>query len=33
VIAHTNLYWNFQEGPGRAAGTMATADVDFGPAG
>jgi hypothetical protein len=33
VIAHTNLYWNFQEAPGRTAGTVATADVDFGPAG
>ena len=33
VIAHTNLYWKFQEAPGRTAGTMATADVDFSPAG
>jgi nicotinamidase-related amidase len=30
VIAHTNLYWNFQSGPGRSAGTVETADVDFG---
>jgi nicotinamidase-related amidase len=33
VITHTNLYWNFQAAPGRTAGTMATADVDFGPTG
>jgi nicotinamidase-related amidase len=32
VIAHTNLYWQFQEAPGRNAGTVSTADVDFGPA-
>jgi nicotinamidase-related amidase len=31
VIAHTNLYWNFQSAPGRTAGTVATEDVDFGP--
>ncbi len=31
VIAHTNLYWKFQSAPGRTAGTVATADVDFGP--
>jgi nicotinamidase-related amidase len=30
VIAHTNLYWNFQSAPGRKAGTVATQDVDFG---
>ncbi|MDP1877872.1 MAG: isochorismatase family protein [Actinomycetota bacterium] len=30
VIAHTNLYWTHQEAPGRTAGTVATADVDFG---
>lgn len=30
VIAHTNLYWTYQEAPGRTAGTVATADVDFG---
>ena len=29
VISHTNLYWKFQEAPGRQAGTVATADVDF----
>jgi nicotinamidase-related amidase len=30
VIAHTNLYWTNQAAPGRTAGTVATADVDFG---
>ena len=29
VIAHTNLYWNFQTAPGRTAGTVETKDVDF----
>jgi len=29
VIAHTNLYWSDQTAPGRTAGTVATADVDF----
>jgi nicotinamidase-related amidase len=29
VIAHTNLYWSNQSAPGRTAGTVATADVDF----
>jgi nicotinamidase-related amidase len=29
VIAHTNLYWGEQTAPGRSAGTVATADVDF----
>lgn len=29
VIAHTNLYWGFQEAPGRTAGTVTTADVKF----
>jgi nicotinamidase-related amidase len=29
VIAHTNLYWAYQRAPGRTAGTVATADVDF----
>jgi len=29
VIAHTNLYWRDQAAPGRTAGTVATADVDF----
>ena len=33
VIAHTNLYWSDQRAPGRTAGTVATADVDFGGAG
>jgi nicotinamidase-related amidase len=30
VIAHTNLYWGFQSAPGREAGTVSTADIDFG---
>jgi hypothetical protein len=30
VIAHTNLYWNYQTAPGRAAGTVSTKEVDFG---
>lgn len=29
VIAHTNLYWKYQEAPGRTAGTAETKDVDF----
>jgi nicotinamidase-related amidase len=29
VIAHTNFYWKGQRAPGRTAGTVATADVDF----
>ncbi|MDG4800866.1 isochorismatase family protein [Micromonospora sp. WMMD980] len=29
VITHTNLYWGFQSAPGRTAGTVDTADVDF----
>ncbi|MGH8891418.1 MAG: cysteine hydrolase family protein [Acidothermaceae bacterium] len=29
VIAHTNLYWQFQEAPGRTAGIVKTADLDF----
>ena len=29
VIAHTNLYWGFRTVPGRTAGVVATADVDF----
>lgn len=29
VIAHTNLYWSDHEAPGRTAGTVNTADVDF----
>lgn len=30
VIAHTNLYWGYTAAPGKTAGTVATADVDFG---
>ncbi|MGH3359050.1 MAG: cysteine hydrolase family protein [Nocardioidaceae bacterium] len=33
VIAHTNLYWTDQTAPGRTAGAVAAADVDFGSAG
>ncbi len=29
VIAHTNLYWRHHTAPGRTAGTVDTADVDF----
>jgi isochorismate hydrolase len=29
VIVHTNLYWKYQTAPGRRAGTVDTADVDF----
>jgi nicotinamidase-related amidase len=29
VIAHTNLYWKYHTAPGRRAGTVNTADVDF----
>jgi nicotinamidase-related amidase len=29
VIAHTNLYWQYHTAPGRSAGTVNTADVDF----
>lgn len=29
VIAHTNLYWAHQAGPGRTAGTVETKDVEF----
>ncbi|MBP0457573.1 isochorismatase family protein [Streptomyces montanisoli] len=29
VIAHTNLYWHWQDGPGRQAQTVDTADVTF----
>jgi nicotinamidase-related amidase len=29
VIAHTNLYWENHQAPGRTAGTVATADVEF----
>jgi nicotinamidase-related amidase len=29
VIAHTNLYWKYHMAPGRTAGTVDTAEVDF----
>jgi len=29
VIAHTNLYWEYQEAPGRKGGSVPTADVNF----
>jgi len=29
VIAHTNMYWKFQDGPGRTASVVEAADVDF----
>ena len=29
VIAHTNLYWQFQSAPGRTAGVTETKDVTF----
>ena len=29
VIAHTNMYWSEQDAPGRDAGVVETADVDF----
>jgi nicotinamidase-related amidase len=29
VIAHTNMYWSGHTAPGRTAGTVNTADVDF----
>jgi nicotinamidase-related amidase len=29
VIAHTNLYWSWQDAPGRVAGVVETAAVDF----
>lgn len=29
VIAHTNLYWKYQEAPGRTAGTVESKDVAF----
>ena len=32
VIAHTNMYWTWQTGPGRTATVVDTADVDFGTA-
>jgi nicotinamidase-related amidase len=30
VIAHTNMYWQYQEAPGRTAGAVATDEVDLG---
>lgn len=30
VIAHTNLYWQYQTAPGRTAAVVETKDVDFG---
>ena len=33
VIAHTNMYWSQQAAPGRRAGVIETADVDFGATG
>jgi nicotinamidase-related amidase len=30
VIAHTNLYWQYQTAPGRTAGVTETKDVTFG---
>ena len=29
VIAHTNMYWTWQAGPGRTASVLKTADVGF----
>jgi len=29
VIAHTNLYWEYQDAPGRRGGVVPTADVAF----
>ena len=29
VIAHTNMYWTWQDGPGRTASVVEAADVDF----
>ncbi len=33
VIAHTNMYWTWQAGPGRTASVVGTADVNFDAAG
>ncbi|MFL6134555.1 MAG: isochorismatase family protein [Nocardioidaceae bacterium] len=33
VIAHTNLYWKYHTAPGRNAGTVDTADLDFAASG
>jgi nicotinamidase-related amidase len=32
VIAHTNLYWQYHSAPGRTAGTVEAAEVEFGSA-
>ena len=29
VIAHTNMYWTWQEAPGRTGIVVDTADIDF----
>jgi nicotinamidase-related amidase len=29
VIAHTNLYWSYQDAPGRTAGTVTTDELSF----
>jgi nicotinamidase-related amidase len=29
VISHTNMYWSGHRAPGRTAGTVVAADVDF----
>jgi nicotinamidase-related amidase len=29
VIAHTNMYWQYQSAPGRTMGTVETKDVEF----
>jgi nicotinamidase-related amidase len=29
VVAHTNLYWQVQDAPGRTAGVVKVADLDF----
>lgn len=30
VVAHTNLYWKYHDGPGRTADVATAAEVDFG---
>jgi len=30
VIAHTNLYWTYQEAPGRTMGVVSADEIDFG---
>jgi nicotinamidase-related amidase len=29
VISHTNMYWKYHTAPGRTAGTVSAADIDF----